>query len=116
MTGNTESQIIALAEQGMRPCEVAEIVGRRPATVYHYLNLARKRGKAIPKFRTGSGWGGGRFLVPVDPSMKDALAGAAAQRGIDPRELATLILNTVVNGGLIDAVLDDLDEAEGTDA
>jgi hypothetical protein len=113
MIDSAESRIIALAEQGMRPIVIAETVGRRPATVYHYLGLARKRGKAIPKFRTGSGWGGGRFLVPVDPSMKDALAGAAAQRGIDPRELATLILNTVVHAGLIDAVLDDVEGANG---
>lgn len=113
MTQSNESRIIELAEQGMRPMVISELVGLRPQTVYHYLGLARKRGKAIPKFRTGSGWGGGRFLVPVDPSMKDALAGAAAKRGIDPRELATLILNTVVNSGLIDAVLDD---REGGDA
>lgn len=107
MTQTAKERIESLAMSGMRPCLIAEVVGRRPATVYHYLGLARKRGAAIPRFKTGSGWNGNRFLVAVDPAMKGALAEAAAARGIDPRELAVLLLTAVVDGNLIDAVLDD---------
>jgi hypothetical protein len=107
MTQTTEQRVVSLALTGVRPLLIAEEVGCRPQTVYHYLGLARKRGIAIPKFKTGSGWNGNRFLVAVDPAIKGALDGPAAARGIDPRELAVLILTTVVDGNLIDAVLDD---------
>jgi hypothetical protein len=107
MRDSAARRIVELASAGMRPSLIAVLVSRQPATVYHYLAAARKAGAPIPKFKTGSGWNRQRFLVAVDPSMKGDLADAAARRGIDPRELAALILTTVVQGGLIDAVLDD---------
>lgn len=110
-----ETRIVDLAQEGFRPSMIAELVGCPKSTVYHYLWLARKRGMPIPKFKTGSGWTGGRFLVPLDPALKPALAAAAALRGIDPREMARRLLCACIDGGLIDAVLDDNPEPHDGD-
>ena len=54
---------------------------------------------------------GRTILFPID--ILNSLGPAAARRGIHPNSLARLIVATVVDEGLIDSVLDDL---EGHDA
>lgn len=44
-------------------------------------------------------------LFPIE--LLDALAPHAARRGVKVNELARRIVETVVDGGLVDAVLDD---------
>lgn len=107
MRSSSEAAIVSLALAGMRPCDIAAQVGRQPSTVYHYLARARRSGVAIPRFKFGSGWSGRRFLVALDPCLKPRLAAAAAQRGIDPREMAARLIDACVSSDLIDAVLDD---------
>jgi len=107
---SSEARIVALARGGMKPALIAAETGLRPATVYHYLNKARKRGEPIPHFQPGSGWRGQRFLIPLDLELQAALSRAAARRDIDARELARRLLIACVEGALIDAVLDDRDE------
>lgn len=53
---------------------------------------------------------GRTILFPRD--ILDSLGPHAARRGIHPNSLARLIVETVVDEGLIDSVLDDLEELD----
>jgi hypothetical protein len=101
--------VVQMALAGEPPRLIAGALGIKPNMVHYHLTAARKSGVQIPKFKRGAGWAGARFLVALDPSIRTALAPAAAQRGIDQRELAARILTVIVNDQLIDAVLADDD-------
>ncbi len=102
----TRQQVIDLALQNTPPRDIAVMLNRTRATVYHYLFLARRAGVNIPEFR-----GGARITTAgymhISNDTAALLRPHAARRGIPPRDLARRILETVAGNDLVDAVLDD---------
>ena len=102
--------IISRALAGMRPCEIVRELNCAQATVYDYIWKSRAAGVPIQPSRRGSPKGSMTIIVP--PQLRHALLPHADQRGIDPQELAVLILKAVIGGQLVNAVLDDLDQED----
>jgi len=93
--------VIGLRQQGLSTRQIAESIGIEPKTV-----LALEVGASRPKReRSDYEYLGRAVLVPTD--VLDALGPHAAKRGISVNGLARLIISTVVDEGMIDAVLDD---------
>ena len=105
-----KTQIEALALQGVRPCDIAKRVGCRTATVHDYIWKARSAGQPIPPFQRGLMKG--CLVVTLEPALHHALIPHAERRGIEPRELVAELLHCLLHGGLVDAVLDDLDSED----
>jgi hypothetical protein len=109
MVSALTQQIIALAREGVRPCDIKQRLGAvQIQTVYTAINYARRElGIDIPKFTTGGApnHGGHRFTVPIE--LHEALKQAARRRGLHcGGDLARQILETVVRDDLFAAVLD----------
>ena len=99
-------QIAELGIQGCRPAKIAEQLGIRVERVYHAFRTARRNGIDVPKYGT-TGMRHTETRVKINPALRGVLAPHAATRGLKTGELAQLILRTVAEDGLIDAVLDD---------
>lgn len=102
--------IIARVLAGMRPCDIARELNCARATVYDYIWKARVGGDPIPHLPRGRQTG--TMTISLSPHLCRALQPHADQRGIDVQELAILILQVLVQGTLVDAVLDDLDRED----
>lgn len=98
--------IHALRGQRLSTVEIASRIGIEPKTVVALevgASRPRRRRPHRPHedmVRT--------VLFPVD--VLDQLGPHAAKRGIHPNHLARLIVSTVVDESMIDAVLDDADD------
>ena len=103
---SVKSEVIEMAQSGVPPGEIAMKLNRMPNTVYSILCLARRDGVAIPKCRTGPSFRSADFIA-VDRKITRKLAPHALSREIDTKALAAKILKVVIEGDLIDAVLDD---------
>lgn len=101
--------IIAMRAERIPTDEIARRIGIEAKTVAALeLSAGRARSRRDPRpheaiCRT--------VLFPVD--VLDALGPHAARRGIHPNRLARLIVETVVDENMIDAVMDDADDLEG---
>lgn len=93
--------VIGLRGQGYSTRQIAEAVGIQSKTVVA-LELSAARARREPKEADTPGRG---VLFPVD--ILDALSPHAAKRGIHANTLARMIVETVVDENMIDAVLDD---------
>lgn len=93
----------ALRGQGLSTRQIADAIGIKVATV-SALECGSGRARAIRPTRPSEQLGR-TVVVPID--VLDALGPHAARRGIHPNNLARLILSTVVDEDMIDAVLDD---------
>lgn len=100
--------VIGLRALGMNTPEIAARLGIATKTV---AALESSRGRTrTPKTDRPEGLGRA-VLIPSD--VLAALGPHAARRGLHPNSLARVILSTVVDEGMIDAVLDDADELRG---
>lgn len=99
--------VLALRGKGLTTRQIADQIGVEPKTVsaLEHSALRSSKRRARPAEEHGR-----TILFPVD--LLDRLRPAAARRGIHANQLARLIVETVVDDGLIDSVLDDLDEIE----
>lgn len=91
--------VMALIEQGLSQAEIATRIGIKPSTVaVHCHYLRRGRGdRGYPKFAR----------IRIERDALAPLASHAAARGVTVDILARRILQAVVDGNLVDAVLDD---------
>ena len=105
--GSRRAEIVALAQQGIAPREIALQLGCQPSTVHHYLWLARREDGFNGRFKTGSPREVGSSSTVIPRRLADVLRPAAAARGLTVNALAQSILARVAEDGLIDAVLDD---------
>ena len=105
-----QQEIVARALAGMRPCDIVRELNCARGTVDDYIWKGRAAGMPIQRFRPGNPKGS--MTIIVSPHLRHALQPHADQRGIDPQELAVLILQCITDGQLVDAVLDDLDAPE----
>jgi RNA-splicing ligase RtcB len=90
---------MALTAQGMDRFEIASLIGIKPGSVAVHLHYGKR----------GRGYGVSQAFAHVRITRKalTTLASHAAKRGVAVDSLARLILQAVVDGNLVDAVLDD---------
>ncbi|WP_353641358.1 hypothetical protein [Mesorhizobium sp. WSM2239] len=98
--------VLALRAQRLSTREIAQRIGINESTVTaleHSAGRPRKPRPVEELCRT--------VLFPMD--VLDMLGPHAARRNMHPNRLARLIVETVVDEKMIDAVLDDADDLEG---
>ena len=94
-----EMQIIRLAQDGLSPIEIKEVIKRSsPRAISVILCNARRAGVDVMRFRTGSG-------VQISAQMHDYFEIEAAERKMRTHDLIRLILKNVIDDDLFDAVL-----------
>ncbi len=98
VTSPRARRIIELARRGLSRREIHEQVGGKINGVSQTLHAARRAGLIPPPTYD--------CPLPISRSMEAALKAEAAARGISYIELGRKILTAVVDGGIIDAVLD----------
>ncbi|MER8762845.1 hypothetical protein [Mesorhizobium sp. M0968] len=99
--------VLALRRQGVSTSEIAKRIGIKTTTV-SALEHSAGRAKRAPRpheelCRT--------VLFPTE--ILDRLGPHAAKRNMHPNRLARLLVETIVDEGMIDAVLDDADDLRG---
>lgn len=100
--------VIALRAQGLSSREISEQIGISTATI---TALEHSAGRSERRKRRPAEEHGRTVLFPTD--VLNALAPHAARRGMHINALARLIVETVVDDEMVDAVLDDADDPEG---
>lgn len=93
--------VIDLRKSGLTTRQIADMVGIEPNNVTALEHSARRGKRAKRPAETL----GRTVLFPAD--VLDALGPFAAKRGVHPNTLARQIVTTVIDEGLVDAVLDD---------
>jgi transposase len=105
--------VLALRKAGWSTAAIAERLGVSIKSIYSLESSSRRhqdRGTpARPPATT-------RNALLLPQKLINALAPHAERRGLRPTELAFFILETVVDDGMINAVLDDLGDDLGEDA
>lgn len=99
--------VIGLRRAGLSTNEIANRIGIEAKTVLalEHSALRSSKRKERPAEEHGR-----TILFPID--LLDRLRPHAARRGVHVNRLARAIVETVVEEGLVDSVLDDLDEIE----
>lgn len=93
--------VIALRQRGLSTGQIAQMLGIENKTVSALeLGSSRPRREPAPSTMLGR-----TVVIPID--VLNALGPHAARRCISVNALARLIISTVVDDGMIDAVLDD---------
>lgn len=82
---------MALQSQGLRSSQIAAVLGVSSSCVSGLLSYGRLK----------------QLRITVDQDVCAALAPFAARRGIGECELVRRLLTSIVDDGLVDAVLDD---------
>lgn len=96
--------VVALRGQGLETKQIADRIGIEPKTVTALeSSAARSHRRALRPAEEH----GRTILFPID--VLNRLRRPAERRGIHPNRLARLIVEAVVDGALVDAVLDDED-------
>lgn len=96
--------VLALRAQGCSTRDIATRLGIQPKTV---AALEVSATRSVQRRNTEEPTGR-LVLVPVD--VLNSMRRAAYRRGLTPNQLARRIVESVVDSGLIDAVLDDAEE------
>ncbi|MEQ5789048.1 hypothetical protein J3454_14220 [Erythrobacter sp. NFXS35] len=93
--------VIAYRHAGASTAEIANLIGISPNTVTALeASAARSQRRAVSTEHPGRA-----ILLPVE--IHDALGPHAAKRGRSVSYLVRLLIQTVVNENMVDAVLDD---------
>lgn len=97
--------VISMRSQGLTTRQIGErlCIADNTVTALEHSSGRSKRRAARPAEEMGR-----TVLFPRD--ILDQLGPHAARRGIHPNSLARLIVATVVDEGMIDAVLDDQED------
>lgn len=97
--------VMGLRAEGLSTRQIAEAIGIEEKTVTALeCSAGRKRDRSErPSEKLGR-----TVVIPMD--VLDQLTPHAARRGMHPNSLARLIITTVVDESMIDAVLDDAED------
>ena len=93
--------VLALREQGLRTCEIADKVG---VSRGHVVSLEKKARERMNGTRR-------RGYASIPPEFVDPLVPLAEARGMTARQLILKLLATIIDDGMVDAILDDGVEA-----
>ena len=99
----------ALRAKGLKPREIAALLGVSPSAAYQLLiyDKTRKRAPAgAQRWRES-----GRTSLCLGKRLTHALTPAAQARGLSVTQLARRLLQAAAEDNLVDAVLDDQQEA-----
>lgn len=109
-----DNRIIDAAKSGMRPTDICAYVdGATMAIVNRVLSTARKAGQPIPYHPRGSKLAAiknRRVGVNLTQGRMQKLVKFAGTRAETPAECASLLLSTIIEDDMFDAVLDDGDD------
>lgn len=97
--------VVALRKQGLTTAEISRRTGIDPKDVCALEASAQRAASRNVQVCPEAG-------VILPPRLIDALRPHAEKRRVKPGYLAFRIVETVVAEGLVDSVLDDLDEVE----
>jgi transcriptional regulator len=99
--------VLAFRAEGLTTAQIADklAVAHKTVTALEHSALRSTKRAARPAEQHGR-----TILFARD--LLDRLGPHAARRGVHPNSLARLIVETVVDEGLVDSVLDDMDELE----
>jgi hypothetical protein len=100
--------VLALRASGLTTRQIADRIGIAENTVTALEHSAGRR-RLRPKRPAEEN--GRTILFPL--RLLDRLGPHAARRNMHPNSLARLIVETVVDEGLVDSVLDDLEAQDG---
>lgn len=100
--------VAGMRSQGLSTGEIANAIGISVSTV-SALECGSGRPRSIRRDRPSEQLGR-TVVVPID--VLDQLGPHAARRGVSTNHLVRLIVSTVVDEGMVDAVLDDSDDVE----
>lgn len=113
MNGNLRiARVAELAQKGLTKAQIAERMGLKAETVSTYLTEARNLGMPAPPLRHSST----RWTKHVSREAKQALRSHWISREMSMTQLLVAIVEAVARDGLVDAVMDDAPDYEGTDA
>jgi hypothetical protein len=109
VTPEIHAQIISLAKRGTPPSKIQMMIDRvvGMSRLNAIIWKARSDGVRIPYCRR-KGAAKSRLVLVLSAEAMRALDKAAARRGVSTQGIATAVLETVCNDGIVDAVLDDL--------
>lgn len=94
--------VLDLRHRGLRDAEIADRIAISVQTVAALAASAKRR-------KRPSEAGGRTVVIPVD--VLDRLTPHATARGISTNELVRRLIDTAVDDGMIDAILDDMETA-----
>lgn len=106
-------QVVALAQSGMPPREIAAKLNADPGSVRGAISRARRRKIKLPVFPTGNPykdfhWCGEKDVtVWLSADLAAGLQAEATRRDVKGTDLVRAILTTIVKDGLFSAVLDE---------
>ncbi|MGJ8609678.1 MAG: helix-turn-helix domain-containing protein [Octadecabacter sp.] len=101
--------IVRAAKSGETPKEIAARLDLKRSIVYGILKNERGNGEDIPSFKGNHGRPVGTMTVTLSLEQINQIKPAATRYRMHPRELAKMVLATVIADNLYEAVL-DLDE------
>lgn len=103
---DTYDEVVRLALDRVPPAQIAVEIRCAPATVYHYIGMARRTGVDIPHFGRGGRRQAGAYLIP--DQIHARLRPHAKARGLTvPQLIARLISVMAAAPDLIPTVLSD---------
>ena len=104
------ADIVALAAEGVPPREIVKRLGIRSGTVHGHLWKARRDGTLKITFKRGAGREQGSTIAVIPRAVADLIRPAAEARGLTVSALAGAIVFYAAEYGLVDAVLDDVED------
>lgn len=105
-----DAAIVEMAKAGLAPVQIEEQILASRQVIYNALTAARRRGLLTVRFSTGGSQPrriDTLHAVLIRGADFAALAAPAAARRMTTPELARVLIETIVDENLVDAVLDD---------
>lgn len=103
-SAETYERVVFLISNGHPPVEIADSLNVTVQTVYQKIKEARKKGISMPRILTFEAI---KLRIPVAPMTRTLLEPHASARGLTPIELGEILIRTIAENDLVNAVLDD---------
>jgi hypothetical protein len=104
------AEVVALAAEGVPPRVISSRLGIPKNTVHWHLWKARRDGTLKITFKRGLGREQGSTIAVIPRAVADLIRPAAEARGLTVSALAGAIVFYAAEYGLVDAVLDDVED------
>jgi hypothetical protein len=108
--GGRHAEVVALAAEGVPPRVISSRLGIPNNTVHWHLWKARRGGTLKITFKRGASREQGSTIAIIPRAVADLIRPAAEARGLTVSALAGAIVFHAAEYGLINAVLDDVED------